>query len=96
MKKRINNVQSAYITTFRAYALNVVARTTMPYNLRKLIKQAVHEVTLPLYEVVKCSKQQAWQKYCNRFIGAVRTITGDTRELHKIIEKLGTELAKEM
>lgn len=92
MQKRTNHVQSAYITTFRAYALNVVAHTPMPDDLRKVIKQAVHEVALPLFEVVKCSKEQAWNKFCSRLIGAIRTVASDTRESQKIISTLEQRL----
>ncbi len=96
MKKEAKHVQSAYITTFRAYALNVVARTPMPDNLRKSIKQVIYEVTLPLYEVVKCNKQRAWEKFCNRLVGVVRTIAGDNKVVVKVIEKLEFELTKEI
>ena len=95
MKKETNHIQSAYIITFRAYALNVVARTPMPDDIRKAIKQAVYDVTLPLFEVIKCSKRQAWNKFSKRLIGAIRTVAGDTRESRKIIEKLESELTKE-
>lgn len=95
MKKSANHVQSAYLTIFRAYALNTVAHIPMPDNLHKLIKQAIYEVTLPLFEVIKCSKQQAWNKFCNHLVGAIRTIAGDTKEIQKIIDKLERELTKE-
>ena len=95
MTKETKHVQSAYITTFRAYALNVIACTPMPDNLRKSIKQVIYEVTLPLYEVIKCSKQQAWHKFCNRLVGAIRTVAGDNKVIVKVIEKLESELTKE-
>lgn len=95
MKKRTNNVQSAYITTFRAYALNAVTCTAMLDNLRKSIKQAIYEIELPLYEVIKCSKRQAWEKFCSRLVSAVNTITDNTNDILRIIRTLELKLAKE-
>ena len=92
--KRNSNVQSAYLPIFRAHALNIAGRIIMPVELRKAIRAAAYAVELPLFEVVKCNRQQAWEKYCNRFISALRAVASDTREAQKVIQQLQGELTK--
>lgn len=94
--KNSNNVQSAYLPIFRAHALNITAQMAMPDELRKVIKAAVYAVELPLFEVVKVNKKQAWLKFCGRLIGAIRTKSSDRREVTKILNMINKKLIGEL
>lgn len=90
--KKNNNVQSAYLPIFRAHALNIAGQIIMTVELRKAIRAAVYAVELSLYEVIKCNRQQAWKKFCNRFISALRAVARETKEAQKVISIVEKQL----
>lgn len=84
MKRK--ELQSPFLSAFQARARMKMYLITMPDFSRTAIARAIREVRLPLREVSKLNKQEAWNKFCNRLLSGVAGISA-TPESKRILKE---------
>ena len=80
-------LQAPFLPVFKARARAKLMQITMPVYSRSAISKAISEIRLPLSEVVKVSKQEAWAKFCNRLLSGCRAKMPATTETERILKE---------
>ena len=85
MKRR--ELQAPCLPVFQAKARAKLLHITMPEYSRSAITKAINEIRLPLREVAKVSKQEAWHKFTNRLLSGCRAEIPATTETERILKE---------
>lgn len=85
MKRK--EIQAPFLPVFKARARAKLLHITMPDFCRSAISKAISEIRLPLREVVKVSKQEAWAKFCNRLLSGCRAEMPANSETERILKE---------
>lgn len=86
MKRK--ELQAPFLPVFQARARMKLSHITMPALYRSAILQAIiNEVELPLREVAKVSKQEAWSIYTRRLLSACRAELPASAETERILKE---------
>lgn len=83
MKRK--EIQVPFLSMFQARARLKLSLITMPEYSRMAITKSINEVELPLREVAKVSKQEAWSIYTRRLLSACRAELPSTTEQRRIL-----------
>lgn len=80
-------LQAPVLPVFQARARLKLSLITMPEFCRQAIAKAISEIMLPLREVAKVSKQEAWHKFTNRLLSACRAEMPANSETERILKE---------